>query len=257
MRGSRPSQSLSLMYVNELENYTISNEALEDPSFRDNLIALGSIPPPGRATARGQRWRSMAVAIRRTTCSTPAADTCSRGTSSRRGSGSAELTTITRSRPRRGIPPDRPRGRRGTRGGSVRLTPTATRTRSCRSSSCTTSGFPQSSWMGTFRGVALERSGVADRGLFVFQLFGGTPARHWGRPRRGVVPGRRQRLDRPMGYQGQRSALRRGARLAVQTPIGPIRADLGYRLNPIPGLLVNGEPEPRQFRFHFSIGQSF
>lgn len=41
------------------------------------------------------------------------------------------------------------------------------------------------------------------------------------------------------------------------TPIGPIRADVGFQLNPIPGLLINGQPETRHFRFHFSIGQAF
>ena len=34
-----------------------------------------------------------------------------------------------------------------------------------------------------------------------------------------------------------------GPGLRYKTPIGPIRADIGYQLNPIPGLLVNGEPE--------------
>jgi outer membrane protein insertion porin family/translocation and assembly module TamA len=48
-----------------------------------------------------------------------------------------------------------------------------------------------------------------------------------------------------------------GPGLRYDTPIGPIRADLGFQLNPIDGLLVNGKPEPRQFRFHFSIGQAF
>jgi outer membrane protein assembly factor BamA len=48
-----------------------------------------------------------------------------------------------------------------------------------------------------------------------------------------------------------------GPGLRYQTPIGPIRADLGYQLNPIPGLLVSGQPETRRFRFHFSIGQAF
>ncbi len=48
-----------------------------------------------------------------------------------------------------------------------------------------------------------------------------------------------------------------GPGLRYNTPIGPIRADFGYQLNPIPGLLVNGEPKPRRFRFHFSIGQAF
>jgi outer membrane protein assembly complex protein YaeT len=48
-----------------------------------------------------------------------------------------------------------------------------------------------------------------------------------------------------------------GPGLRYNTPIGPLRADIGYQLNPIPGLLVRGEPETRRFRFHFSIGQAF
>jgi outer membrane translocation and assembly module TamA len=48
-----------------------------------------------------------------------------------------------------------------------------------------------------------------------------------------------------------------GPGLRYMTPIGPLRVDVGYQLNPIPGLLVNGKPEARQFRFHFSIGQAF
>ena len=48
-----------------------------------------------------------------------------------------------------------------------------------------------------------------------------------------------------------------GPGLRYNTRIGPIRADFGYQLNPIPGLVVNGEPESRRFRFHFSIGQAF
>jgi outer membrane protein assembly complex protein YaeT len=48
-----------------------------------------------------------------------------------------------------------------------------------------------------------------------------------------------------------------GPGLRYNTPIGPIRVDLGYQLNPIDRLLVNGEPQKRRFRFHFSIGQAF
>ncbi len=48
-----------------------------------------------------------------------------------------------------------------------------------------------------------------------------------------------------------------GPGLRYMTPIGPIRVDLGYQLNRIPGLLVNGKPETRRFRVHFSIGQAF
>ena len=48
-----------------------------------------------------------------------------------------------------------------------------------------------------------------------------------------------------------------GPGLRYLTPIGPIRVDLGYQLNPIPGLLIDGEKQTRRFRFHFSIGQAF
>jgi len=48
-----------------------------------------------------------------------------------------------------------------------------------------------------------------------------------------------------------------GPGLRYQTPIGPVRFDVGYQLNPIPGLLVNGQPQTRRWRVHFSIGQAF
>ena len=46
-----------------------------------------------------------------------------------------------------------------------------------------------------------------------------------------------------------------GAR--YDTPVGPIRFDYGYQLNPIPGLQIDGEPQARRWRLHFSIGQAF
>jgi outer membrane protein assembly factor BamA len=48
-----------------------------------------------------------------------------------------------------------------------------------------------------------------------------------------------------------------GPGLRYQTPVGPIRFDFGYQLNPIDGLLVNGAPQKRRWRIHFSIGQAF
>jgi len=48
-----------------------------------------------------------------------------------------------------------------------------------------------------------------------------------------------------------------GPGIRYMTPIGPIRVDVGYQLNPEPGLLVNGHAQTRRFRFHFSIGQAF
>jgi outer membrane protein assembly complex protein YaeT len=48
-----------------------------------------------------------------------------------------------------------------------------------------------------------------------------------------------------------------GPGLRYLTPIGPARIDFGYQLTPIDGLRVNGEPEKRHWRIHFSIGQAF
>jgi outer membrane protein insertion porin family/translocation and assembly module TamA len=48
-----------------------------------------------------------------------------------------------------------------------------------------------------------------------------------------------------------------GPGLRYNTPIGPVRLDVGYQLNPIPGLILDGKPQSRQFRVHFSIGQAF
>lgn len=48
-----------------------------------------------------------------------------------------------------------------------------------------------------------------------------------------------------------------GPGLRYNTPVGPFRIDFGYQLNPIPGLLIDGKPEERHFRVHFSIGQAF
>ena len=48
-----------------------------------------------------------------------------------------------------------------------------------------------------------------------------------------------------------------GPGLRYQTPVGPIRLDFGWQLNPIPGLVVNGDTTPRRWRLHFSIGQAY
>jgi outer membrane protein assembly complex protein YaeT len=48
-----------------------------------------------------------------------------------------------------------------------------------------------------------------------------------------------------------------GPGLAYRTPIGPIRADFGYQLNPIEGLVVNGRPSTRRWRLHVSFGHAY
>jgi outer membrane protein insertion porin family/translocation and assembly module TamA len=48
-----------------------------------------------------------------------------------------------------------------------------------------------------------------------------------------------------------------GPGLRYQTPVGPIRIDVGFQLNRIDGLLVNGAPQKRPWRLHVSIGQAY
>lgn len=48
-----------------------------------------------------------------------------------------------------------------------------------------------------------------------------------------------------------------GVGLRYSTPIGIVRADIGYQLTPIDDLIVNGEAEDRPWRLHLSIGQAF
>jgi outer membrane protein assembly complex protein YaeT len=48
-----------------------------------------------------------------------------------------------------------------------------------------------------------------------------------------------------------------GAGLRYETPVGPVRFDFGYQLNPIQGLMIDGAEQTRPWRIHFSIGQAF
>ena len=65
--GARQTSVLALTYANEWEDYIISDEALADPTFRDELIALGLDPRTG--TGRGRLSALLLDAGRNTTAS--------------------------------------------------------------------------------------------------------------------------------------------------------------------------------------------
>jgi translocation and assembly module TamA len=48
-----------------------------------------------------------------------------------------------------------------------------------------------------------------------------------------------------------------GGGVRYQTLIGVVRGDFGYQLTPIEGLRIEGEPQKRRWRIHFSIGHAF
>jgi outer membrane protein assembly complex protein YaeT len=257
--GGGPSTTFALTYANEYERYEISNEALLDLTFRDDLISLGLDPRTGRG--EGQRSALILEATRNTTNNLLDA---------RRGyfasvhleqagtflGGSFDFYEVTSE------------GRFYQTLGNVLVL--ATR----------------------LRAGSIDAQGDPDVKVPFFKRYflgGATNLRGWGRFEVAPLSG----SGLPIGgttFMNFSTELRFpvwkalggvifldggnvwtnawdfdlgnlrynvGPGLRYNTPIGPIRADLGYQLNPIEGLLVNGEPEKRRFRFHFSIGQAF
>ena len=259
--GARPATSLSLTYANEWEDYTISNETLQDLTARDELIALGLDPRTG--TGRGQRSAVSFDAGRNTTNNILDA---------RRGyvaslhveqagkalGGDYDYYEVTAE------------GRYYVPLGSRAVIAVRARAGSIDGIGDTPTDFTVPFYKRYFLGGATNLRGwgrfdvspLSGAGL----PLGGHSFTNFSAELRVPVWGK---LGGVLFVDGGNvwsnswdlnlNDLRYdvGPGLRYNTPIGPIRADLGYQLNRIPGLLVNGEPEPRRFRFHFSIGQAF
>jgi outer membrane protein assembly complex protein YaeT len=256
--GGRPSMSFSLTYANEWESSELSRELLEDLSLRDDLIAMGIDPTRGESS--GQRSALILDASRNTTNNVLDA---------RRGYVAAvhleqagkflggsydyyEVTGEGRFYQSLGRVVLAAQGRAGSidawgdpevqvpffkryfLGGASNLRGWG------RFDVAPLSGFGLPIGGHTFANFSAEvRVPIwGDLGGVIFLDGGNVWENEWdfnvGDMRYDVGPG-----------------------LRYNTPIGPIRADLGYQLNRIDGLLVNGKPESRRFRFHFSIGQAF
>ena len=257
--GSRPTTTLSLTYANEHENYAISNAALEDLSFRDELIALGL--DPRRGTGTGTRSAISLDGGRNTTNNLLDA---------RRG----YVASLHLEQAGRWL------------AGSYDYYELTTEGRVYRSMGNRVVAAVQ------LRLGSIDALGDPETKVPFFKRYflgGATNLRGWGRFEVAPLSGRglpigghsfmnfstelRANVWRSLGavifLDGGNVWTNRwdfnlndmrydvGPGLRYQTPIGPIRADLGFQLNPIPGLLVNGKEEARHFRFHFSIGQAF
>jgi outer membrane protein assembly complex protein YaeT len=259
--AGRPSMALSFTYANEHEESAISPEALADPTFRDELIALGLDPRRGERS--GQRSALSLDASRNTTDNLLDA---------RRGyvaslhieqagsflGGTFNYREITGE------------GRIYQKLGNVAVLAAQARAGTIEASGPPDERIPfhKRYFLGgatNLRGWGrFEMAPLTDEGLPIggtrFSSFSAeVRAPIWGRLG-GVVflDGGTVWADRSSEVQndtGWRYDV--GPGLRYQTPIGPVRVDFGYQLNPIPGLIVNGKPEPRRFRFHFSIGQAF
>jgi outer membrane protein assembly complex protein YaeT len=261
--GSRPATSLSLSYINENEEYSIEEWALKDLSIRDNLIAWGLDPrclPPCQYPITGTRSAWAIDGGRNTTNNLLDA---------RRGYvASAHFEQAGK-----------------VLGGTYSYYETTAEGRIYHA-------FGPIVGAVQTRLGSIKPSGELERDIPFFKRYflgGASNLRGWGRYEVSPVSG----TGYPLGgttFANFSTELRAtvwgnfgavlfldggnvwtdpwdfnlndmrydvGPGLRYNTKIGPIRADLGYQLNRIPNLQVNGKPEARRFRFHFSIGQAF
>jgi outer membrane protein assembly complex protein YaeT len=255
-RGVR--NTISATFIQEYEDYKISAAALDDPTFRDELIALGLDPETGRGTGT---VAALEVDFERNTSEQPLDPRQGyviNGHIEKAGQfllrGTFEYTEL--SGEVRGYLPIRSRfvwanrARSGTIAGpSSALIPFYKRYFVGGSSSVR-------GW-GRYQVSPLTPSGQPIGGRTMIEV--SSEARFNVRGKLGAV----LFVDGGNVWAGpwevQLNKLRWavGPGIRYDTPIGPMRFDLGVQLNPIDGLVLDGTPENRKWRVHFSIGQAF
>jgi outer membrane protein assembly complex protein YaeT len=255
-RGVR--NTISATFIQEYEDYKISEAALNDPTFRDELIALGLDPETGRGSGT---VAALELDFERNTSAQPLdprqgyvinAHVENAGAFLLRGT--FDYTEL--SGELRGYVPLGSRfvwanrARSGTIAGpSSALIPFYKRYFVGGSSSVR-------GW-GRYQVSPLTPSGQPIGGRTMMEM--STEARFNVRGKLGAV----LFVDGGNVWAGpwevQLNTLRWavGPGIRYDTPIGPMRFDLGVQMNPIEGLVLEGNPEKRKWRVHFSIGQAF
>ena len=248
---------VSATFVQEYEDYTIAPTVLLDQAFRDELIALGLDPETGRGTGT---VTALEFDFERNTAAQPLdprqgyvvnAHVEKAGQFLR---GTFDYTEL--SGEVRGYVPIGTRfvwanrARSGTLAGpSAALIPFYKRYFVGGSSSVR-------GW-GRYQVSPLTPAGQPIGGRTMMEV--STEARFGIRGKLGAV----LFVDGGNVWQGpwevQLNQLRwaAGPGIRYDTPIGPMRFDFGVQLNPIEGLVLEGNPEKRKWRVHFSIGQAF
>jgi outer membrane protein insertion porin family/translocation and assembly module TamA len=248
---------ISASLIQEYEDYVVPPEVLEDPTFRDELIALGLNPETGRGTGT---VAGVEVDFERNTSTNPldprqgyvVAGHIERAGQWLRGTFDyTELVGQTRL-----YVPLGPqvvwanRIRAGTLAGpSSALIPFYKR--------YFVGGSTSVRGWGRYQVSPLTPAGNPIGGRTMMEL--STEARFGIRGNlRGVlfVDGGNSWID-PWAVQLNDLRWAGGTGLRYDTPIGPVRFDVGVQLNPIDGLVIEGTREKRHWRVHFSIGQAF
>jgi outer membrane protein assembly complex protein YaeT len=250
--------SVSLTYTNEFQNYQVSEEALNTPSFIKTLIALGLDPLNGRAQGR---LSSAALDYHRTT-----ADNALNATSGYTLDAHLEqagrafrgdfdfVETIVEGRyyaalGQRAVLAVRARGGSigAPRGDNLKVP------------------FYRRYWLGgatSLRGwgrfdVSPLFNGVPIGGHTMVESSAELRAPVWGNLTAVLFADAGNVWNNAWDFNLNDLRYDVGPGLRYMTPVGPLRFDFGYQLKRIPGLLVDGKPESRRYRFHFSIGQAF
>ena len=254
-RGVR--NTISVTLIQEYEDYMIAPSVLADPTFRDELIALGLNPETGRGTGT---VAAVEIDFDRDTAGQPLAPRQGYVISAhveKAGQvlrGSFNYTELTGEV--RGYVPLGSRlvwanrVRLGTLAGpSASLIPFYKR--------YFVGGSTSVRGWGRYQVSPLTPSGDPIGGRTMTEV--STEARFGIRGKLGGV----LFIDGGNVWEGawetQLNKLRWavGPGIRYDTPIGPMRFDLGVQLNPIDGLVLEGNPEKRKWRVHFSIGQAF
>ena len=256
-RGSTTSASLT--FIDEFTDYAVSEFALSDPSFHDQLIALGLDPETGASTGtvvalRAEALRNTAgqsldprrgyllrAAVERAGGFLPSTFTYFETTAEARhylplpGSmvlaNRVQVGSIDAPEP---VDSSVPYFKRYFLGGSTSLRGWGR----YQVSPTTEDGTPIGGLSMLEASSELRLPITKTIGIVAFVDAGNVWAKPW------QISLGDLRADVGTGFR-------------YNTRIGPIRGDIGYQLTPIPGLLINGDPEHRQWRVHLSIGQAF
>ena len=254
---TRVDHTVRVFYVNEALQYAITEEALADVTQFDDLIALGLDPTTGSGDGR---LAAIDIELERT------------AVDNRQAPRSGHTVSF------------RARYAEPNFGGTYRYSELLTEGRVY---------LPLSQrwvWANRVRGGVLRSETAADLPFSQRYFLGGsTSLRGWGRfevaplTEDGLPTGGRAIVDLSsemrLGVRGNIGAVvfldagnvwdeatrvrlsdmrvDVGAGMTYSSPVGVIRAEFGYQLNPIPGLMIDGVPETRHWRVHFGIGHAF
>lgn len=263
--GAPQATTLSLTYVNEWEEYTIFDAALTDPTFRDDLIAMGLDPRCGTGPRCGIGAGQLSALFidggRNTT-----------GNLLDAKKGYVANLHIEQAGQWLGGHFDyfevSGEGRFYQAIGSIAVVAMRARLASIESSGSEEELVPffKRYFLGgsqTLRGWGryevspLSGSGLPIGGHSLFEFSTEVRFPVWGKLSGVVFLDGGNVWTAPWDFDLNDLRYDVGPGVRYNTPIGPIRLDIGYQVNPIEGLIVNGAEQTRRFRIHFSVGQAF